>query len=102
MSLKVSLPQAREQPAAHADKAIEITVNQQGTSFLGDQPLPDNREETLRRGLAQRLNGRDPQTTELISRADGRTEHLHVVAALDTADLVGFQYIAIATILPGQ
>lgn len=99
-SLKVSLPQASAQPIAPAAKPIEVTVNQQGIYFLGDHPLPDNREETLRQALALRLDGRDPQTVQLIIRADAHTEHLHVIAALDAASLAGFQRVAIATKLP--
>ncbi|MDN5848733.1 MAG: hypothetical protein L0H63_03715 [Nitrococcus sp.] len=75
-------------------------INQQGRYFLDDQALRDDREETLRRALAQRLDGRDPQTSRPIMRADGRIERLHVVTVLGTA--AGLQHVAIVRIPPGQ
>ncbi|EAR23545.1 ExbD/TolR family protein [Nitrococcus mobilis] len=101
-NLQVSLPQASVQPVVRPHEPIEVTVNQQGRYFLDDQPLPDNREETLRRVLAQRLSGSDPRMTQLVIRADGRTEHLHIVTALDAASRAGIQRVAIATIPPGR
>ncbi|MCO6441175.1 MAG: biopolymer transporter ExbD [Nitrococcus mobilis] len=100
--LQVSLPQASAQPVVRPHEPIEVTINQQGRYFLDDQSLPDNREETLRRALTQRLSGSDPRLTQLVIRADGRTEHLHIVTALDAAGRAGFQRVAIATIPRGQ
>ncbi len=101
-NLEVSLPQASPQPVAPPHRPIEVTVNQQGRYFLDDQALPDNQRETLRRAIARRLKGSDPRITQLIIRADGRTEHLHIVTALDAASRAGFQRVAIATIPRGQ
>lgn len=99
-SLKVSLPSASAQPVARVTKPIELTITRQGAYFLGNQPLHNKQAETLRWALAQRLEGRDPQTARLIIRADRRTEHRYVVTALDAASRAGFQHVAIATLPP--
>lgn len=100
-NIQVSLPAASAQPAARAEP-IEVTVNQQGTYFLDNEPLRDNREETLRQALMQRLKAGDAQERQLVIRADERTEHLHIVTALDAAGRAGIHRVAIATIPSGQ
>ena len=101
-NIQVSLPAASAQPAARAAEPIEVTVNQQGTYFLDNEPLRDNREETLRQALRQRLKGGDASERQLVIRADERTEHLHIVTALDAAGRAGIHRVAIATIPSGQ
>lgn len=95
--IKIELPQSTDTVAAVArDEPIEITVTAQGSYFIDQQELLNNRPETLRRALI-RLYGDDRERAITI-RADARATHQAVVTAMDVAGRLGFVHINIATV----
>lgn len=99
--LQISLPQAAEEPVPTADRPVEITINQQGSVFIDGRPLVNAQADTLARGLRNAIGERDPGQVRVVIRADARSEHQHVVTALDAAGRVGLRQVGIATV-PGE
>lgn len=96
--LQISLPEASVEPVPSETEPLEITINRQGTLFLGGEALVNNRPETLRRALRGAIGERDPADVRVLVRADGGAEHRLVVTALDAAGQVGLRRVGIATI----
>lgn len=95
--IRIELPQSTDTaPSAPASEPVEITVTAEGTYFLDQQELLNNRPETLRRALI-RLYGDDRERAVTI-RADARATHQAVVTAMDVAGRLGFVHINIATV----
>lgn len=95
--IRIELPQSTDKvAAAPRTEPIEITVTAQGSYFLDQQELLNNRPETLRRALI-RLYG-DDRDRAITIRADARATHQAVVTAMDVAGRLGFVHINIATV----
>ncbi len=99
--LQISLPEAEQEPEQAADQPVEITINQQGTVFVGGRPLVNSQTETVTRALRGAIGDRDAAEVRVVIRADSRTEHQQVVTALDAAGRVGLRQVGIATV-PGE
>lgn len=99
--LQISLPEASEEPVRANDRPVEITINRQGTLFIGGRPLVNSQVETVARALRDAIGERDAADVRVVIRADSRTEHQQVVTALDAAGRVGLRQVGIATV-PGE
>jgi biopolymer transport protein ExbD len=96
--LRISLPEASQEPSQAVEKPLELTINTEGTVFLDGKPLVNSQRETIERALDKAAGDRDPAKMELVIRADGRTRHQLVVTALDAAGRAGFRNVGIATV----
>ncbi len=94
--LEVELPEASGDPVSAQDvEQIDVVVNAQGQYFLNDQPLVNNRRETLERGVRELAAGNT--SLPFIITADARTPHEYVVRAMDVAGRLGFAKLSITT-----
>ena len=99
--IKIELPQTGEtQAAEQTAEPVEITGTADGSYFVDDRELLNNRPITLRRALIK-LYG-DDRNRPVTIRADARATHQSVVTAMDVAGQLGFVQISIATVTPPE
>lgn len=98
--LEIDLPEAAQQPTVTEDEGrMEIGIDASGRYFVNDEPLADNRRETLKAALQQAAN--DQKDRPLVINADAKTAHQAVVTAMEVAAQAGFEQLAI-TVEPFQ
>lgn len=93
--LKVSLPQARDTPAAPVADTLVIVIDKQGHFFVANNRVLGDDETTLSRAI-QAVAGSDHARPVLL-RADAMTPHQAVVTAMDAVGRLGFTHLSIAT-----
>ncbi|MGA7802940.1 MAG: biopolymer transporter ExbD [Gammaproteobacteria bacterium] len=93
--LQITLPQASEKPAPQPQKVLVVAITADSRFYVNNQELVNNKPETVKRAIAQALDGR--KDLPVIIRADGRTPHQAVVTALDAASQLGLVHISMAT-----
>ncbi len=98
--LEIRLPEADVTPSAERPDTLELAIDADGQYFLEGKPLVNSQPVTVRRALEEKVAAGDRRP--LTIRADGRTPHQAVVAALDAAGQVGIKQISIATVPPEQ
>jgi biopolymer transport protein ExbD len=75
---------------------LEITVIANGSYFVNNRALIDNRPATLRAAISKSIPQVDAQRVTII--ADAQASHQAVVTAMDVAGKLGFVEINIATV----
>jgi biopolymer transport protein ExbD len=75
---------------------LEITVIANGSYFVNNRALIDNRPATLRAAISKSMPQVDAQRVTII--ADAQASHQAVVTAMDVAGKLGFVEINIATV----
>lgn len=99
-AIRLTLPEASETPAEPEQAAIEVAIDDQGRVFVDGRSLVNRRVETIMRAIGEAAAGRkDPP---IVIKADARTEHQHVVTAMDAARQLGFLRVTFATQLPAE
>ena len=94
--LQVELPEASGAPASAAEvDQIDVVISADGQYLLNDQPLVNNRRETLERAIKELVN--TDKSLPFIITADARTPHEFVVRAMDAAGRLGFAKLSITT-----
>lgn len=93
--LKVSLPQASEQPQPVTDNTLVLVVDRSGHFFVGNNQVLGTDEDALKNAI-HAVAGEDHDRPVLL-RADGMTPHQSVVTAMDALGQLGFSHLSIAT-----
>ncbi len=94
--LSVDLPEASTEATQAPKEIIEITVNQAGEFFIGEQKVVNTEADTLRKALAKTAG--DKRNIPVIIRADGLAPHQSVVTVMDVAAQLGLVEISLATV----
>ena len=93
--LKVSLPQASDQPQPVASNTLVLVVDRSGHFFVGNNQVLGTDEDALKKAI--RAIGGDDHDRPVLLRADGMTPHQSVVTAMDALGQLGFSHLSIAT-----
>jgi len=93
--LKVSLPQASDQPQPVAGNTLVLVVDRSGHFFVGNNQVLGTDEDALKKAI-KTIAGEDHDRPVLL-RADGMTPHQSVVTAMDALGQLGFSHLSIAT-----
>ena len=93
--LKVSLPQASDQPQPVASNTLVLVVDRSGHFFVGNNQVLGTDEDALKKAI--RAIGGDGHDRPVLLRADGMTPHQSVVTAMDALGQLGFSHLSIAT-----
>jgi len=95
--LVISLPEASD--AARLTKEVrglEITVTANGSYFVNNRALVDNRSSTLKAAIIKLMPELNAERVTIT--ADAQASHQAVVTAMDVAGKLGFVEISIATV----
>jgi len=98
--LQLTLPEARANPDALNDAALELVVTASGTVALNGRALVNSRIETIMAALTEASGGDVKQP--LVITADASATHELVVRAMDAAGRSGFSRLRITTRLPEE
>ncbi len=95
--LMIRLPEVSDTGLSAVEKGdLEITVTANGTYFVNDRALVDDRPETLRAAISKIMPKVNAEQVTIV--ADSQASHQSVVTAMDVAGNLGFVEISIATI----
>jgi biopolymer transport protein ExbD len=95
--LTIRLPEVADSGQVIVERGeLEITVIANGSYFVNNRALIDNRPATLRAAISKLMPQVDAQRVTII--ADAEASHQAVVTAMDVAGKLGFVEINIATV----
>ena len=95
--LTIRLPEVADSGQIIVERGeLEITVIANGSYFVNNRALIDNRPATLRAAISKLIPQVDAQRVTII--ADAEASHQAVVTAMDVAGKLGFVEINIATV----
>jgi biopolymer transport protein ExbD len=95
--LTIRLPEVADSGQIIVERGeLEITVIANGSYFVNNRALIDNRPATLRAAISKLMPQVDAQRVTII--ADAEASHQAVVTAMDVAGKLGFVEINIATV----
>jgi len=95
--LTIRLPEVADSGQIIVERGeLEITVIANGSYFVNNRALIDNRPATLRAAIGKLIPQVDAQRVTII--ADAEASHQAVVTAMDVAGKLGFVEINIATV----
>ena len=95
--LTIRLPEVADSGQIIVERGeLEITVIANGSYFVNNRALIDNRPATLRAAIGKLMPQVDAQRVTII--ADAEASHQAVVTAMDVAGKLGFVEINIATV----
>ena len=95
--LTIRLPEVADSGQIIVERGeLEITVIANGSYFVNNRALIDNRPATLRAAISKLMPQVDAQRVTII--ADALASHQAVVTAMDVAGKLGFVEINIATV----
>ena len=95
--LTIRLPEVADSGQIIVERGeLEITVIANGSYFVNNRALIDNRPATLRTAISKLMPQVDAQRVTII--ADAEASHQAVVTAMDVAGKLGFVEINIATV----
>lgn len=98
--LNISLPEASAELSDVPPASIEILITDAGTYSINGQSLVNNQLDTLKKGIAKVLEGRD--TAPVVISADAKATHESVVRAMDAAGQLGLINLSITTRQPAN
>lgn len=93
--IEVTLPEASAERKVTEKKAIEVTVNAQGTFFVDGQRVVNTQIETLKQAMLKIAAGREDPP--IIINADKSAQVQSMVTIMDAARQLGFVHISFAT-----
>jgi len=101
--LRVTLPESAGEPVADADEPLIVAIDREGRFYVAENEVLNPALDTLKEAIAAVL-GDEPGATErrVLLRADARTEHQHVVTAMDALGQLGHSNVGIATVRPAE
>lgn len=101
--LRVSLPESAGEPVADADDPLIVAIDRDGRYYVGENEVLNPAIDTLKEAISA-VAGDGPGSAErrVLLRADARTEHQHVVTAMDALGQLGFSNVGIATVRPAE
>jgi biopolymer transport protein ExbD len=95
--LVINLPEASDAARSTAEKSsLEITVTVNGSYFVNNRALVDNRSSTLQAAIIKLMPELNAERVTIT--ADAQSSHQAVVTAMDVVGKLGFVEISIATI----
>lgn len=98
--LRVTLPQSAAEAAANADDPLVIAIDHEGRFHVGENEVLNPSLDTLKEAITA-VAGEAGERRVLL-RADARTEHQHVVTAMDALGQLGWSNVGIATVRPAE
>jgi biopolymer transport protein ExbD len=99
--LRVSLPESAGEPVADADDPLIVAIDREGRFYVAENEVLNPALDTLKEAIAAVTAERgDPAERRVLLRADARTEHQHVVTAMDALGQLGYSNVGIATVRP--
>jgi biopolymer transport protein ExbD len=98
--LKVTLPQSDAEAVADADDPLVIAIDHEGRFHVGENEVLNPSLITLKEAITT-VAGEAGERRVLL-RADARTEHQHVVTAMDALGQLGWSNVGIATVRPAE
>ncbi len=93
--MKVTLPQASDQPQPVDRNALVLVIDRAGHFYVGNNQVLGSDEDALKKAI-HAIAGDDHDRPVLL-RADGMTPHQSVVTAMDALGQLGFTRLSIAT-----
>ena len=98
--IKINLPEASATITPEEIKQIEVTIDKQGQFYVNEKSLDQQNREALKKTIQSMITSEEKSIADLayVIKADGRTEHKKVVAAMDVANQLGFSRITFVTI----
>lgn len=93
--MKVTLPQASDQPQPVDRNELVLVVDRSGHFYVGNNQVLGTDEDTLKQAI-HAIAGDDTNRAVLL-RADGMTPNQSVVTAMDALGQLGFSHLSIAT-----
>lgn len=101
--LRVSLPESAGEPVADADDPLVIAIDREGRYYVGENEVLNPGLDTLKDAItAVAGDAEGASERRVLLRADARTEHQHVVTAMDALGQLGFANVGIATVRPAE
>jgi biopolymer transport protein ExbD len=94
--LQVSLPESAAEAVADADDPLVIAIDQEGRFHVGENEVLNPGLDTLKEAITAVAGEADER--RVLLRADARTEHQHVVTAMDALGQLGWSNVGIATV----
>jgi len=95
--LVINLPEASDAARSTVEKSsLEITVTANGSYFVNNRALVDNRSSTLQAAIIKLMPELNAERVTIT--ADAQSSHQAVVTAMDVVGKLGFVEISIATI----
>lgn len=93
--LNISLPEASAELSEVPPSSVEILITAAGTYSINGQALVNTQLDTLKKGIAKVLEGRE--TAPVVISADAKATHESVVRAMDAAGQLGLINLSITT-----
>ena len=94
--LELELPNAVTSTMPLTTDTIDVLITADNVILVNEQPLPESDWTSLVARLKQL--GADPETHDMVIRADARSRHETVVVALDAAQALGITQIKVVTV----
>jgi biopolymer transport protein ExbD len=99
--LTIRLPEVEDDAPVAVEKGdLEITITANGSYFVNNRALVDDRPVTLRAAIMRSMS--DVNARRVTILADSKAAHQSVVTAMDVAGKLGFVEISIATIAASE
>lgn len=93
--MKVTLPQASDQPQPVDRNTLVLVIDRAGHFYVGNNQVLGSDEDALKKAI-HAIAGDDHDRPVLL-RADGMTPNQSVVTAMDALGQLGFSRLSIAT-----
>lgn len=100
--LRVSLPESAGEAVADVDDPLVVAIDREGRFYVGENEVLNPGLETLKEAIAAVAGTTAAAERRVLLRADARTEHQHVVTAMDALGQLGYANVGIATVRPAE
>lgn len=97
--IDLTLPEASAEVKETAAEQIDVAIDRDGTVYINEKALLNNRVDTLRKALGDAADGDDPV---VIISADARASHQSVVDIMDAARQAGLFRVTFPTRVRAQ
>jgi biopolymer transport protein ExbD len=100
--LRVALPESAGEPVADADDPLVVAIDREGRFYVGENEVLNPGLDTLKEAITAVAGDQQAADRRVLLRADARTEHQHVVTAMDALGQLGYSNVGIATVRPAE
>ncbi|MCH8104216.1 MAG: biopolymer transporter ExbD [Gammaproteobacteria bacterium] len=95
--LKITLPEASDQPSANVPEKLNIMIDSEGRFYLNSRELTNKKSATLMAAVERALNGSD---IPVVIQSDAASPVQSLVTAMDVLGKLGLSRVSIATTRP--
>lgn len=95
--LKITLPEASDQPSANVPEKLNIMIDSEGRFYLNSRELTNKKSATLMAAVESALNGSD---IPVVIQSDAASPVQSLVTAMDVLGKLGLSRVSIATTRP--